>query len=217
MPTRRVPKSLTHATTHRTPGAHKTLAPPTPTPHNTPASPPHHHPAPPMRLTFRYRQPHCGTHHQFGFHSRYQAGHPCTPAEAAALDRLRVEHVRHNLRQLFARECATLLPGEVLGEAALARLQQQVEQYAERYEFPLVHPDGASAAAPRQSTLVRELHEVATEVVEAQARQQGLELGPDELERGVAAAMELPAVQREARKRLEVRAAVAAEALEDLL
>ena len=142
----------------------------------------------------------------------YHAGHPLTPDEARALNALRAENIRNNFSRQIKRE-ESRQRVEVLDAEALAALRALLVEYEAGYRF------SAPKTATRQYTgkLEREVESVARERVEIEARRAGRELSREEFETAVLDSMLLPAVQEEARRRVEARMQIAHSSLQELL
>lgn len=72
--------------------------------------------------------------HKFDILREYQAGHVCTPGEAAALNQMLIENIRNNVYGFVAREVRNS-PGNVLSVAQQDNLQKQINQYVQTYTF----------------------------------------------------------------------------------
>lgn len=150
----------------------------------------------------------------FAVGTRYAAGDTLTANEADALNGLRAENIRNNVKKLVDRATAALSPGQLLTPAELSELQDAVSAYARDYSFgERREPKGGI----RQTPFEQELRAVASERVEAQQRQLGVELSAEGFEASVEANCKLAPVIEEARQRVAARSAIASKALEELL
>lgn len=149
--------------------------------------------------------------YQFEVSDPYSAGMAINLAEAQALNALRAENIRNNLmdRVRAARDSAG--PDVVLSIQVLEELQAQFTAYDQEYSF------GLRRANRRLGLIETELQLVAKLFVLSQARGSGRVLEEDELQDAIAAAMQLPHLREEARKRVEERASITNAAVESLL
>lgn len=149
--------------------------------------------------------------YQFDITEPYQPGQVLTAETAQALNGLRADNIRNNMRRAVhsaVDRCGSgLLPAEVLAE-----LQSAIAKHDREYQFQ-ARPEARALSG----TLEAEIRAVALERVEAQVRQQGREASSAEIEAMVPSFAELPGVQAEARKRMGTRLAVAKSSMEDLL
>lgn len=144
----------------------------------------------------------------------FAAGHILDLHQADALNGLRAENIRNNVKKMVDKACATLAPGELLTPAELSDLQDEVSAYASDYIFgERREPKGGIRKTPFE----QELRAVALERVEAQARRMEIELSPEGLEIQIEAQMKLAPVVQEARLRVAKRQEISKQALEDLL
>lgn len=150
----------------------------------------------------------------FGVGSPYYGGYQLGPQEADALNGLRAENIRNNVKRWVDKAQEGLPAGELLGPEALAALQDRVAEYAQGYVFgEKREPKGGI----RKTTFEQELRAVARERVETQARQQEVHLGEEELEAAIEAQMKLAQVVEEARRRVSKRIEIAKAALQELI
>ena len=149
------------------------------------------------RLPIRYR--HLGQSYTFEVEGPYSPGHQLTLAEAQALNQLRSENIRENMRPEFARHAGSA-PDNVLPDTALTIIQQAIDAYDCKFQFREQHE-------PRRPS---SLQAEARRLAEARAPEGASEAEIELLAQSTDALTE-------ARERLEVQARIAASALEDLL
>ena len=164
-------------------------------------------------IAFRLRAPGIGgAAYSFTVPARYREGDILTDNEAAALNQLRTENIQNNMRKVFASEFAGVMPGELLSPEAIKRMQEAIERYAGKYEFPSRH-----IARPREGAIEKEARAIALEEVEIAARAKGTEFIESDCSVEIERIAGLDWVQAEARQRVQARAAIAAQGLEALL
>lgn len=145
--------------------------------------------------------------------SPFQAGHRLSQNEADALNGLRGENIRNNVKKVVDKATEALPPGEILTSADLSDLQDQVSEYARTYAFgEKREPKGGI----RKTAFEQELRAVASERVAIQARQLGIELSAAGTEDAIEQQMKLAPVIDEARQRVAERTKLSRDALADL-
>lgn len=145
---------------------------------------------------------------------RYRAGHELSQNEADALNGLRAENIRNNVKRKVDEAQRGLQPGELLTPDALSALQDYVSAYAAEYEFgPKAEPKGGI----RKTAFEIELLAIATSRVEEQARSLGIALSEEGLAEAIESQMKLAIVVEEARRRVSARVELAQQALQSLL
>lgn len=147
----------------------------------------------------------------FSFPDHFALGHRLSQAEAQALNSLLAENVRNNTARWVADAYAELPDGAMLPDAAHARLQAKIAEYARDYHF------ADRAQVPRATALELETHAVAEERVRARWRAGGETPEGPEFLAMVEAEEGLPAIAALARERVATRQRIAARALEELL
>lgn len=147
----------------------------------------------------------------FSLTEPFHPGTVITKGEAQALNKLRVENIANNLRELVNKAVATLEPGEMLSQEKLAEIQAEITRYDLGYQFLERH-----SPRTRLGAIEQEARAVARERIEAQARRDGAELTEEQIEQLVGETEGLPAVQEEARLRVSARRRVTSEGLDSL-
>lgn len=151
------------------------------------------------RITFRYK--HLGTAYQFSVAQPYMPGHIITQAEAQALNQLRSENIRENMRPAFSRAIEGTPVDALLSEETVAEIQAKIDQYDSEYQFSekpeIRERPGAIEREARLLAQARSAEDATDEEIELLAR-----------------SIDLVA---EARARVEVRTKITATAMEDLL
>lgn len=146
--------------------------------------------------------------------SPFAEGHKLTANEAEALNQLRAENIRNNVKKLVDRATKQLPPGEVLAPAELSELNDRVARYISGYEF-------GSGSSPnggvRQTAFEAELRSIASDRLDTQLRAAGVALSPEAYEAEIEKITREAEVIDEARARLAVRREVSAQALQDLI
>lgn len=150
----------------------------------------------------------------FSVPTRYRAGHELSQNEADALNGLRAENIRNNVKRWVDEATRGLTPGELLTPDALSALQDKVSEYARDYEFG---PRGEPKGGIRKTAFEVELLAIATERVESQARQMEITLSEEGFAEAVESQMKLAIVIEEARRRVAARNQAAQDALASLL
>lgn len=135
----------------------------------------------------------------------YSPGHVLSAREADALNRLRAENIRNNVRDFVAREL-----GEEAGYSQPA-LQARITAYAERYKFG---PVNSKELASPVDLIARQL---ARERVNADLASQGLDLSMTEVNQLVSELADSDELQAEARQRVDRLGSLAEASLEGLL
>lgn len=145
--------------------------------------------------------------------SPYEAGQPLGEEEAQVLNMARGE----NLREIWSREVekalASTANGDLLSAEVLADLQARLTAYDQKYRFKPRHRPRAA----RGGEIAEAAREVAREMLEAQLRHSGQEIGTEAFDALLRDFLELPAVQQEARRRVQDAQRVFVGSLEDLL
>lgn len=150
----------------------------------------------------------------FAISTKYRAGHELSQNEADALNGLRAENIRNNVKRKVDEAKKDLLPGELLTPDALSALQDYVSEYARDYEFgPKSEPKGGI----RKTAFEIELLAIAQARVEEQARQMEITLSEEGFAEAVESQMKLAIVIEEARRRVSARQELAQQALQSLL
>lgn len=150
----------------------------------------------------------------FNIPQRYRVGHELSQNEADALNGLRAENIRNNVKRWVDEATRGLQPGELLTPDAISALQDRVSEYAASYEFGVrAEPKGGV----RKTAFEIELLAIAQERVESQARAMGIELSEEGLAEAVESQMKLAIVIEEARRRVSARQELAQQALQSLL
>lgn len=140
-------------------------------------------------------------------------GHQLNQNEADALNGLRAENIRNNVKKAVDKATQALEPGQILTPAELSDLQGQVSEYARSYVFgKRTEPKGGI----RKTAFEEELLAVASERIAIQQRQLGIELSSEAFDLAVEGQMKLAPVVDEARQRVAARASLAIAALSDL-
>ena len=85
------------------------------------------------KLSFRYK--HLKIAYQFSAVAPYHEGHQLSAGEARALNQLRVENIRENMRKSFT-EIARGTTEGVLPPEDIRRVQQAIDSYDLSYQFP---------------------------------------------------------------------------------
>lgn len=146
--------------------------------------------------------------HDFPVEREFVEGHAMTEAEAAAMNQLLIENVRNNVYGWVAK---ALHGRSVLTPEQHKDLSDRINEYANNYRF-------RTRVKPRPpnplDTIVREL---ALQYAESWGNQQGFSFDSQEVRLKYADLRHAPQIYAEARKLLESRQSVIAEALEDLL
>jgi len=150
----------------------------------------------------------------FGIGSKYRAGHELTQNEADALNGLRAENIRNNVKRWIDEATRGLAPGELLTPDAISSLQDKVSEYARDYEFG---PRGEPKGGIRKTAFEIELLAIATARVEEQARSMDITLSEEGFQEAVESQMKLAIVVEEARRRVSARQELAQQALQSLL
>lgn len=150
----------------------------------------------------------------FGVGAPFRGGHALSEQEADALNGLRAENIRNNVKRWVDEAAKGLAPGELLTPDVISALQDRISLYSRDYTFgERREPKGGI----RKTAFEIELRSVAQERVEAQARSLDIELSAEGLEAAVEAQMKLAQVVEEARQRVAARQELAQQALKDLL
>ncbi len=156
---------------------------------------------------------------QFTVKWPYAAGHTVNSAEAEALNMARAENVRNNFaKRVKATRQEILAEQPTAGEATIAqlaqkRLQDEFNTYDAEYEFGVLSPRAVDPIG-------REAQRIAVIVIAQQLNSQGKhveDISRDQHAALVAAAAALPAVRAEAERRVNAMAAVAEQALDDII
>jgi hypothetical protein len=150
----------------------------------------------------------------FSIGSPFASGHVLSANEAEAMNRLRAENIRNNVKKWVDQERARCAVGELLTPDALSELQDKISAYAASYQFGVI---GEPKGGLRRTPFEQELRAVALERVELQMRQMEIELSAEALELALEQQMKLAPVVEEARRRVKARQELAAQALEELL
>ena len=155
--------------------------------------------------------------YQFSLDEPFIAGQSISAGEARALNALRAERLREALTRRVVEAhkpvnvgqdgASRLLPAEVL-----TKLQLILDELAYRFVFP-----PPSEPKPKIGTIESVSRALAQEQVEADIRQSGLSMSEEQKEKLIEKALAAPAVQHEARRRIEARAAIAEAALRELM
>jgi len=149
--------------------------------------------------------------YQFDLVDVYQPGHCLDDNEAEALNRLRAENIRNNVKPRVDAAAARLEPGELLSPAALAELQATVARYARDYRFQ------PATIKKRFGIIEIEARRVARERVEFEARLINSPIDQAWLDETIDKWAKLPEVVEEARLRVAERQRVVSQGIEDLL
>lgn len=145
--------------------------------------------------------------------SPFRPGHILNQNEADALNGLRAENIRNNVKKTVDRATSALSPGELLAPSDLAALEEDVLDYARSYSFgEKREPKGGV----RRTAFEQELRSVAEERISTQQRQVDIQLSPEAFDLAVEQQMQLAQVIDEARQRVSKRQELAALALADL-
>jgi hypothetical protein len=150
----------------------------------------------------------------FSIPLRFRAGHELSQNEADALNGLRAENIRNNVKRWIDEATKGLPPGELLTPDALSALQDRVSEYARDYEFG---PKGEPKGGIRKTAFEIELLAIATSRVEEQARAMDITLSEEGFAEAVESQMKLAIVIEEARRRVSARQELAQQALQSLL
>lgn len=153
-------------------------------------------------LTLRIRQ------HPFRIPERYSEGHCCSAGEAQGLNQLMLENVRNNTSD-WVIEALAQEEGELLSSEAMARLQDRILAYALDYQFQV-----REETRDRKGPLELEIEKVARERAQEYGNAKGLDVFDIEL--AVPEFMAQGEVHEEARRRIKLKAGVAAQALQEL-
>lgn len=150
----------------------------------------------------------------FSLPLRYRAGHSLSQNEADALNGLRAENIRNNVKRWVDEAKKSVPLGELLTPDALSALQDRVSEYAASYEFGAkAEPKGGT----RKTSFEVELLAIAKERVEEQARSLGIELSEEGLQAAIESQTKLAIVIEEARRRVAAKNELAQQALQSLL
>lgn len=150
----------------------------------------------------------------FNIPTRYRVGHELSQNEADALNGLRAENIRNNVKRWVDEAKKTVPIGELLTPDSISALQDRVSEYASEYEFG---PKGEPKGGVRKTAFEIELLAIATARVEEQARAMSIELSPEGMAEAVESQMKLAIVIEEARRRVSARQELAQQALQSLL
>lgn len=154
--------------------------------------------------------------YSFQLSSPFFEGRALTEGEAAALNALRAENIRNNLRAELDRRQNKLPEGQHLDARDLAELQQIISQYDANYKFLPKH----LPVRFRASQVELEAEQLAREELEIEARQQGSSLAdwePADVEIAIQARACQPRLVSAAKLRIQTRQAIAQQSLEDLI
>lgn len=149
--------------------------------------------------------------YSFSIAEPYSEGHTLTRGEAQALNGVRAENVRNNLKKLVD-EAQTLAGDRLLSPGELAQIQSRFTEYDAGYSF-----EERRAQAPRRGDLEIAAREIATEVVDARARQEGLDLTPEDREVFIEQVAQDPGVLEQAHQRATAKRQALADSLADLI
>jgi hypothetical protein len=152
----------------------------------------------------------------------YSEGHQLTAGEAAALNQTLAENLRNNFAPAVRKAVAEYRKANGLAEDAEVpvtnldrdELQQNLDKYAEDYEFGVGRAGGIRAP---KDPIEREAHRIAQEKVKAALATKNVKLSSvskekmDELVKGVIA--KYPAITEEAKRRVSSAADIALEGL----
>lgn len=156
--------------------------------------------------------------YEFTLDEPFAAGHMMTAGEARALNGLRAERIR----EAITRRVIELTPpvnkgaeaaSRLLTPEALARLQSEVEALGREFLF---RPE-ARTNRKTAGTVEAEARALALQRVETEARLVGVVLSDEAKQKAVEETLCNPAIQTEARRRIEAKRAVAEAALRELL
>lgn len=150
--------------------------------------------------------------YEFDIAEPFVKGSVLSPGEAQALNGLRAENIRNNMSKPVLLAVSMLLPGELLDPATLSELQDKIARYDSGYQFPL-----RFESSKKRGAIELEARALAEAEVETQLRRAGVEVSEEEKEKLVVEMELTPAIQGEARKRVQARQQVAKETLESLL
>lgn len=149
----------------------------------------------------------------FSIGSPFRPGHVLNQNEADALNGLRAENIRNNVKKMVDRATQSLPPASILNPDELASLQEEVLDYARTYSFgERREPKGGI----RKTAFEQELRSVAEERISTQQRSVDVELSSEAFDLAVEQQMQLAPVIDEARQRVAKRQELAKEALADL-
>lgn len=154
-----------------------------------------------MQITIR--------HYTFDLPSPYAEGHRLSAGEAQALNGLRAENIRNNVKKILDPKLDALPAEHVLSVDELAQLQSTVDEYAQGYFFKFREGKGE-----QRGQLSAETYAIAREKVSAILRASGTDREPRQDE--IAEMQNDDGVQQAARANLEARSLIARQALEEL-
>lgn len=149
----------------------------------------------------------------FAIGSPFRTGHILNQNEADALNGLRAENIRNNVKKLVDKATQGLPQGQLLDSTILNTLEEEISDYARTYSFgERREPKGGI----RKTAFEQELRSVAEERISTQQRQLDIQLTEDAFEAAVEQQMQLAPVIDEARQRVSKRQELAAQALAEL-
>lgn len=154
-----------------------------------------------MQITIR--------HYTFNLPTLYIEGHRLSAGEAQALNGLRAENIRNNVKKVLDRRLDAIPDGQVLSTEEVAKLQSIVDDYASKYFFQFRETRGE-----QRGQLSAETYAIARDKVAAILRSANLDRDPTQDE--IAEMQQDAGVQAAARANLEARSLIARQALEEL-
>lgn len=150
--------------------------------------------------------------HTFHLLQPYEPGHPLTSGEAQALNQLRNENIRNNMRKLV-KEAMAETPNSPLTQEKVVELQLRIDNYSNTYQFT----SSAEGPIPTLGALEREVRLLAEEKAEEAIRATGVDFdtwlqGKDHqglFEQKIKELTQLPELVQEARNRIAIQQQVA--------
>ena len=155
--------------------------------------------------------------YQFDLDEPFLPGQSISAGEARALNALRAERLREALTRRVIEAHRPVNAGKdgsdrLLSAEALSKLQAELDGLGAKFKFPPpVEP------RPKVGTIEAETRALAEAQVESDARQAGIILSQENKDELVAKALARPAIQQEARRRIEARKSIAEAALRELM
>lgn len=154
------------------------------------------------------------SHYEFTISAPYSEGHQLTAAEAKALNVERGERLRTQITRYLAKLAGTEA-GAILSGEALAALRARAVDLDANFQFGMLY-----RTKPKVGTIDAEISALAEELAREQMRQAGRDPESEAEEETFRMLVEgnkqRSDLFEEARKRLEIRASVAATAIEEL-
>jgi hypothetical protein len=154
--------------------------------------------------------------HTFNVPLRYEEGHELTANEASALNQTYHENLRNN----FAKKVEEVANGGTLSSEALANLQEQLDAYAEGYEFGM-RSGGGAVRDPVAKEAMKLARDKAIEAFKKDGAKKGYKLKDVDASKITDLAKRIldkyPEIMELAKQRVEEAQAAAAGDLDDLI